>query len=544
MNISVSGKPVTLTRETLHILRPFWLVMSLATITGIVSGFATTQLLAEINRALHAGQFSTSFWLSFAALLLVGVVGSSLAGTINSFIGQKMIARMRKELSARILQAPIGAIEAFRPHKILASLNNDVDTLSAFTFNLAGYTTNFAIAVAGIGYLFYLSPLIFAVAFLFLLSGMLLTGLSRRVWIRDYEDVRMAQDGLQKHYRAIIEGAKELRLHRLRRSKVYHQGLSEEVDRIARLKSHAMTWMWVTEGAAAALFFIAIGLMLAGREAIDSSQTTIGASIIILLYIKSPFEQLAGALAVADQARIALRHLTDLAKSFHHAEPDIVLIPSTIAVDYSITSLELRNVVYHYAAGNNFRLGPVSFTLQPGEITFIVGENGSGKTTIIKLLLGLYDPQQGEIILNGTPVAPGDKDNYRQLFSTVFADYFLFDDIVHEDISPEKIEGYLDKLKLSGKVTVVDNQFTTTDLSTGQRKRLALLHAWLDDRPVIIFDEWAADQDPAFRHLFYNQFLPELKARGKVVVVISHDDRYFSMADRVIHLQHGKVTTQ
>lgn len=539
--MTVSGKPVTLTRETLHILRPFWLVMLLATVTGIVSGFATTQLLAGINRALHADQFPTSFWLSFAALLLVGVVGSSLAGTLNSFIGQKMIARMRKELSARILQAPIGAIEAFRPHKILASLNNDVDTLSAFTFNLAGYTINFAIAVAGIGYLFYLSPLIFAVAFLFLLSGMFLTGLSRRVWIRDYEGVRLAQDGLQKHYRAIIEGAKELRLHRLRRSKVYHHGLSEEVDRIARLKSHAMTWMWLTEGAASALFFIAIGLMLAGRETIDSSQTTIGASIIILLYIKSPFEQLAGAFAVADQARIALRHLADLAKSFRHAEPDIVLIPPPATFACGITSLELRNVVYHYATENGFSLGPVSFTLRPGELTFIVGENGSGKTTIIKLLLGLYEPQQGAIMLNDAPVAPGDKDNYRQLFSTVFADYFLFDDIVRENISPTEIAGYLEKLKLNGKVTVEDSRFSTTDLSTGQRKRLALLHAWLDDRPAIMFDEWAADQDPAFRHLFYSEFLPELKARGKVVVVISHDERYFAMADHVIHLQHGTV---
>ncbi|MDF5806426.1 ATP-binding cassette domain-containing protein [Pseudomonas aeruginosa] len=133
----------------------------------------------------------------------------------------------------------------------------------------------------------------------------------------------------------------------------------------------------------------------------------------------------------------------------------------------------------------------------------MVGENGCGKTTLIKLLLGLYRPQSGEILLNGEPVSAETRDDYRQLFSTIFADYYLFDDLVQgKQASLQNATQYLQRLEIAHKVSVMDGNFSTTDLSTGQRKRLALINAWLEERPVLVFDEWAADQDPAFRRVF------------------------------------------
>jgi putative ATP-binding cassette transporter len=303
-----------------------------------------------------------------------------------------------------------------------------------------------------------------------------------------------------------------------------------------------MQQMWRVEGAASALFFIAIALMLAGKPWLQSSNVIIGAAVIILLYIKSPFEQLAGAFAVADQARISLRRLAELADSFSTPEPDILLSGMPNPRPCVLQCLELRALSWHYADQHRFSLGPLNLKLHPGQITFVTGDNGSGKTTLIKILLGLYEPQNGTVLLNGKPVERAQRDDYRQLFSTVFTDYYLFEEI-SQDVSPEQLMPLLEKLQLNHKVTFEDQRFTTTDLSTGQRKRLALLHAWLDDRPAIIFDEWAADQDPEFRQRFYQQFLPELKAKNKLVVVISHDDRYFSMADQLITLRNGQLVS-
>ncbi|MCF5387620.1 ATP-binding cassette domain-containing protein, partial [Pseudomonas syringae] len=166
-------------------------------------------------------------------------------------------------------------------------------------------------------------------------------------------------------------------------------------------------------------------------------------------------------------------------------------------------------------------------------------------TTLIKLLLGLYTPQQGEIRLNGQAVTAENLDDYRQLFTTIFADYYLFDEPLQGQAAlPQDAGKYLERLDIAHKVSIENGVFTTTDLSTGQRKRLALINAWLDERQVLVFDEWAADQDPAFRRVFYTELLPELKQQGKTIIVISHDDRYFYVADQLVRMQTGQIQVE
>jgi putative ATP-binding cassette transporter len=174
---------------------------------------------------------------------------------------------------------------------------------------------------------------------------------------------------------------------------------------------------------------------------------------------------------------------------------------------------------------------------------FLVGGNGSGKSTLAKLLTGLYIPETGEIIADGKPITDQNREWYRQKFSAVFSDFYLFDKLlglVSSDIDA-KTQEYLTKLQLNHKVTVQNGRLSTTALSQGQRKRLALLTTYLEDRPFYVFDEWASDQDPVFKNIFYTQLVPDLKSRGKTVLVISHDDRYFHLADRVVKLDYGKL---
>jgi putative pyoverdin transport system ATP-binding/permease protein len=209
-------------------------------------------------------------------------------------------------------------------------------------------------------------------------------------------------------------------------------------------------------------------------------------------------------------------------------------------------SLELREVMHTYHSeekDEGFMLGPMDFTLRPGELVFFTGGNGSGKTTLAKLLVGLYAPESGEILLDGKPITEENRDHYRQMFAAVFSDFYLFDSflgIESPQLDEQALE-YLKQLQLTQKVQVTDGVLSTTNLSQGQRKRLALLTAYLEDRPIYLFDEWAADQDPLFKQVFYYELLPELKARGKTVLVVSHDDRFYEVGDRIIKLDYGKI---
>src|SRR5690606_27967207 len=106
------------------------------------------------------------------------------------------------------------------------------------------------------------------------------------------------------------------------------------------------------------------------------------------------------------------------------------------------------------------------------------------------------------------------------------------------DIETQK---HLAQLQLDHKVRVENGTFSTLRLSQGQRKRLALLVAYLEDRPFYVFDEWAADQDPVFKKIFYTEILPSLKAKGKTVIAITHDDGYFHVADRCFKFEDGKL---
>ncbi len=209
-------------------------------------------------------------------------------------------------------------------------------------------------------------------------------------------------------------------------------------------------------------------------------------------------------------------------------------------------SLELKEVVHTYHSqetDSHFSVGPIDLTLKAGELVFIVGGNGSGKSTLAKLITGLYIPDLGELRLDGEPIVESNREWYRQLFSAVFSDFYLFERLVSTEALTldSQAQTYLEKLQLEKKVSVQDGQLSTTALSQGQRKRLALLAAYLEDRPIYLFDEWAADQDPMFREIFYTQILAELKQRGKTVIVISHDDHYFHLADRLIKLDYGRI---
>jgi len=288
------------------------------------------------------------------------------------------------------------------------------------------------------------------------------------------------------------------------------------------------------------IFILALFVLAAAWQLSGQVLTTFA---LVALYARTSLNGLFGALPFLSDASVAAEQLEKLGVRLTQDAPDTSRTTDVPTRPVCLRLHQLQHTYWVQDKSNSFHLGPIDLEIASGELIFLIGGNGSGKTTLAKLLLGLYTPESGQIEWNGQPVTAETIDDYRQLFSVVFADFFLFDQLLGlEGVAGDaQARLYLEKLQLSHKVQISNGSLSTLDLSTGQRQRLALLTAYLEDRPVYLFDEWAAGQDPEFKELFYRQLLPELRSRGKLVIVISHDDHYYDTADRIIKLDFGQV---
>ena len=540
--------------EFARLLKPFLPWMLLSAVTGIGAGAATVALLGTINQVLNRqGGLSGGLLLTFIGLCAAALFGRMVSDVSTNFVGQRVVALVRKSLAQKILSAPIDALERYRTHRLMPVLSQDVDMVSDVAFALAATLIACVTALGCLAYLAYLSLPLFGVLVVALAIGAMVQAMAQIRGVNGFWKAREHEDQLHKAYRAISEGAKELRMHRARRQRMFGGQIERIVDNIRAVNGRAINTFVMATAFGSGLFFLLIALILGWASFRPTEPAVLSGFVLVLLFLKGPMDQIAGALPAVGRARVAFRRIADLSARFATPEPHLHVgrTGSELKFEHEIV---LRGVRYAFDApegGEAFALGPIDLRLCRGEMVFVVGDNGSGKTTLVKLLLGLYAPHEGHVAIDGAAVDAERRDDYRQLFTTVFSDFYLFEDLAagegeaHGEASmqvlPQRALPYLERLEIAHKVSLKDGAFTTTDLSTGQRKRLALVHAYLEGRPVLVFDEWAADQDPTFRHLFYTELLPELRAKGHLLVVISHDDRYFHLADRVITMQAGKI---
>lgn len=542
---AASATPPSPVREALRLLRPFWKLTLLTTAVGVAGGAATGVLLAKVNSGLQTtGPVSGAFLLEFAVLCLLVLAGRAIAGVGNSAIGQRLIARLRLDMTDRILDIPLAAVERLKPHKILAIINDDVDNVSAFTFNITGYCISLAVVIGAITYLATLSAWLFPAAILALGCGLWINFATRKRWNAHYAEVRAAQDVLQQQYRAVTDGGKELRLNQDRRTRIHDELLAGAAERIASLKIRAMRLYWLADAFGSTLFFLTIGILLALRSQIGIAPSAFTGFVVTLLFVKGPLDQVLSGLPSAALALVSLRRigeLNDLLAQEPAQQPAALRAPA-LRTPADFARIDLKGVHFRFPGDGGFQLGPIDLSIRRGETVFVVGENGAGKTILLKIICGLYQPVAGTLHIDDERIDAGGLGRYRALFSGVFSDYFLFEDLPHSDPAAiERARSFTERLGLGEKVDVSGGKFSTTDLSTGQRKRLALIQAYLEGRPIMVFDEWAADQDPNFRRVFYNEILPELKAQGRTLIVISHDDRFFHVADSLVTLEDGRL---
>lgn len=522
-----------------------WGALTLALLAAIVSGVASMGFPALITAALNEEGAMPS-WLGWAFLGVCVVVPASrlLSQYLLVRLAQQASFKLRVQLSRQLAAAPLPLQERIGSHRLLAALSEDLPTLTMALTMVPGLCVNAVLILSCMAYLGWLSWPLLVIVTVLLVLGSVATRLAARPAERRMRIVREEADNFFKLFRSLNEGAKEVKIHRWRRTALLDR-IEATAGNLRRNGVAARTIFNVSASIGQLLFFFVMGLVLfVVTDFQGQSRAVLVGYTVALFFIKAPLQGILENLPDLSQAEVAIQKLEKLGLYLDvqgaDSEPEATVAPR------HWERLELAGVTHTYRRENQdetFTLGPIDLELRPGEVAFIVGGNGSGKTTLAKLLLGIYAPEGGEVRLDGRAVTAADRDTYRQLFSVVFSDFFLFDDLLGIEATrlDERSQHYLEKLHLDHKVKIRNGELSTTSLSQGQRKRLALLTAYLEDRPVYLFDEWAADQDPLFKDVFYRQLLPELKALGKTIVVISHDDRYFSVADRVIKLENGQV---
>jgi putative ATP-binding cassette transporter len=466
-----------------------------------------------------------------------------LSQVLLTKLTQNSIVVLRMRLTRSILSAPLSRLEAVGAPKLLTTLTGDVGSIVGALAMIPTLLMHLALVIGSLAYMGWLSWQVLLQTLLFIVFGIITYRLTLSRAVDFFYRTRALQDQMMESSRATVEGTKELKMHGVRREAFLEATEStitalQEQNRAGTL-AFAATSSW-----GQVLFFILVGLLVIALPQFQpvSREILIGYTIV-LFQMMAPLEVLMGAVPALSQAVVAADTVEfmgfSLASETRERQESVSPKP-----DWK--SLELAGVCHSYRRENqdeSFLLGPIDLAFRPGELVFIVGGNGSGKTTLAKLLLGLYAPETGEVRFAGQAVTDDNREAYRQSFAAVFSDYFIFRTLYGLDASSLSAEArhYLEKLHLEHKVRVEKGALSTIDLSQGQRKRLALLTAYLEDRPIYLFDEWAADQDPMFKKIFYHELLPELKSRGKTIFVISHDDHYFDVADRIIKLDYGQL---
>ncbi len=526
------------------LLKASWLNVSIAILTGLISGGCSAQLIALINRAISDNSNQNLVWY-FAGLAILALVTGVISQFLLIYLSQEAVYNLRLSLSRGILSSPLRHLEELGANRLLATLTDDVGTLSNTIFLIPFICVDMAVVVGCLFYLSTISGAVFVVVFAFLALMIGTVQLLLNKMRKFFDLAREEQDILFKHFRSITEGIKELKLHSSRRQEFFDEELQVSAADSRNYNLQALNTGAVAIGVGQLLFFVLMGLLLfAVPKFVPVSTPVLSAYILTSTYLMSPFQNILQRLPAIFRANTSVEKIERMGLALaSQAEITAALKPVQIA---QWETLELKGATHSYPGekeDSNFVLGELNLKFNSSELVFIIGGNGSGKSTLAKLITGLYIPESGEILLDGQPITDENREWYRQHFSVIFSDFYLFEKLLgmtNHDLDKQAAE-YLREFHLDKKVEVKDGVLSTTALSQGQRKRLALLTAYLEDRPIYLFDEWASDQDPFFRDIFYKQLLPELKRRGKTVFVISHDDRYFDLADRAIKLDYGKI---
>ena len=516
-----------------------------------MGGVSTTAIIGAINAGAGAAdRGEISLWSAgffVVALLLFIQTQHYILITTTAEIGA-IIHKLRVRLMDYIRRAELLPLETIGRAEIVSAINGDTAILTQAS-NMLAFAVQGALLITLVTiYVAYLSFTAFVLSVVIVGTGAAIFHSKTKQHSAQMREAGMWENRLYDRLSDVLDGFKEVRLNRARSDALYDHAV--DVSRTAaniKIRTQSETYrrmvllqtsLYILLGSVAFVVPLFSSAVAAG---------SISKAVTALVFIVGACSGLVQSIPIIAAANAAADRLAQLEVKLSEITSLTDEIPAEPAKKF--TKIEVRDVEFHYpgtSADTVFRVGPFNFTLNAGDLVLLTGGNGSGKSTFMKILAGFYRPASGELLLDGSPVVGDRYEHYRSLITAIFPDFHLFQRLYGiEDPDPAELTQMLTQFKLQEKTKLTHGEFQTTDLSSGQRRRLALIVAQLENRPLLMLDEWAADQDPEFRRKFYFEFLPALHRAGVTVVAISHDDRYIDEMDvpiRRLQMDEGRFT--
>jgi putative pyoverdin transport system ATP-binding/permease protein len=518
-------------------------LMVVATVASAVSTSAMLWIVNSAAKDASSGSISIGLLLRFLITIALYAVSQNYVLIVASQDVEGLLHRMRIRLFDAVRRADMVTIERIGRATLHNAVIQETETLARTVPMIVLGGQQVAMLVFLAIYLAWLSPLAFFLTFSF--SGIaLVVRFSRMVSLgKSMQAAQSAELAVYDGLTDLLRGFKEVRMSAPRAEGVL--GAMRILSAAARRINTTTKKRWGWEFAFfQAMFYTLIGMMVFVVPLFTwNYHTVVVQATLVTMFIVYPVVTLAYITPMVSQTEFALAGIDAMTERLCAASGEAPN-ESARALDRTPSSIALREAAFSYQGEDGatvFEVGPLSEEFRSGEITFITGGNGSGKSTMLRMLTGLLPLAEGCLLADGEPVNAEQMQSYRDQFSAVLSDYYLSRRLYGlAAVDPVHVSNLLARFEMQDKVRVHDGAFTTVDLSTGQRKRLALTVALLEEKRVMVLDEWAAGQDPYFRRIFYETLLPELKAQGKIVICVTHDDRWFGIADRVLHMNEGR----
>lgn len=533
----------------LKIIASDYKVVVAGILLGVISGILSFLFMAFFNFLIgevmlgNYTEVNVSYTLAFALITIFFIWSRRTMSKIFIHFSQRLFWQFRIDILNMVLNADFNDMKD-RKSEIHATLLHDVGVLTQASLNIIHFITSTVVLATCMSYLFYLSDILFLVTIATSALGVVVYLVGASKTNKLFERSRDVEQSFMYSFNAILNGFKEIQMEPKIGKAIMREKIIPSANDSYRNNTFGFVRFLNNQIIGQVLFYTLISVILLFFSArLDIEAVVLVNFLFILLYVLSSLENLMVVLPSLGQAKVALDRLHTLKSELSgHAKQ------LREATDHELVSqfqkIKISQLSYSYPKSNNsFKIGPVSFEINKGESIFINGGNGSGKTTLIQTILGVLKPTDGRIIWNGLEINNENFTAYKRNFSVVFNDYYLFDEFFGlQEYDPDNARTYLELFEIEEKVEMTAKGFSTVNLSTGQKKRLALIHALLSQKPIIVLDEWAADQDPYFRKKFYTEILPLLKQEGFTILAITHDDAYYHCCDKLLRMDFGKLS--
>jgi putative pyoverdin transport system ATP-binding/permease protein len=532
-----------LVRREMHGSLPKLLLMS------SLGGISTAAILGAINAGLQSGPTLWASTLFIIALFLFIKTQYYVTITTTAEI-EAIIHKIRVRLMDQIRRSELLSIEGIGRASIVAAITSDTAILTQAS-NMLSFTVQGAVLIFFVAiYVAYLSLAAIITTIVIVSVAAAIFHMKNRQLVVEKQRAAEWERRLFDRLTDFLDGFKEVRLNAGRSAALYDDAV--DVSRTAaniKIKSQAETFKMIVTSQISMYVLLGAVVFIAPQFSESLGGAALTKTTTALMFIVGACFGLVQSIPILLSANAAADRIEQLERAMRATVSSVE--PREIPALKRFRKIEMRKIMFRYVdrfSETAFQIGPIDFELDPGELVFITGGNGSGKSTFLRVLSGLYPPDSGEIILDGRLINDLTRDEYRSLIAGIFFDYHLFKRLYGvPEPNRGEVERLLTQFRLADKTGLADGEFRTLDLSGGQRRRLALIVSLLEKRPILLLDEWTAEQDPEFRRKFYDELLPDLMKAGTTVVVITHDDRYLDELDlpaRRIRMDEGRIVEQ